>query len=87
MLAIAGAMYPTPIRSSGIGWTFALGRCGGVCGPIVGGFLVSLHLTTAQLFQAAVVPLVVGLIASIAFCWVYSARNKTLVIKEAVALH
>jgi MFS transporter, AAHS family, 4-hydroxybenzoate transporter len=87
MLAIAGAIYPTPIRSSGIGWTFALGRCGGVFGPLVGGLLVSLHLSTAQLFAAAAVPLVVGLITSIAFCWVYSAGNKTLVIKEAVALH
>jgi AAHS family 4-hydroxybenzoate transporter-like MFS transporter len=37
LLSGAGALYPTPIRSSGIGWTFALGRAGGVLGPIVGG--------------------------------------------------
>jgi MFS transporter, AAHS family, 4-hydroxybenzoate transporter len=86
-LSAAGALYPTPIRSSGIGWTFALGRAGGVLGPIVGGMLVSLRLSTAQLFYAAAAPLVLGFAASVALAWIYSTQNKTLVIKEATAVH
>jgi MFS transporter, AAHS family, 4-hydroxybenzoate transporter len=87
LLSGAGALYPTPIRSSGIGWTFALGRAGGVLGPIVGAVLVSLHLTTQQLFLAAAAPLVVGLVASAALARIYSMQNKTLEIKEAIATH
>ena len=87
LLSGAGALYPTPIRSSGIGWTFALGRAGGVLGPIVGGMLVSLHLTTQQLFYAAAAPLVLGLAASTSLAWIYSTQNKTLEIKEATAAH
>ena len=85
LLSIAGALYPTPIRSSGIGWTFAIGRAGGVLGPIVGGLLVSLHLSTVQLFYAAAAPLILGLFASAVLLWFYSTRNKTFEIKEATA--
>jgi AAHS family 4-hydroxybenzoate transporter-like MFS transporter len=87
LLSIAGALYPTPIRSSGIGWTFAIGRAGGVLGPIVGGLLVSLHLSTVQLFYAAAAPLILGLLASAVLLWFYSTRNKTFEIKEATATH
>jgi MFS transporter, AAHS family, 4-hydroxybenzoate transporter len=87
LLSGAGALYPTPIRSSGIGWTFALGRAGGVLGPIVGGMLVSLHLSTVQLFYAAAAPLVLGFVASVALAWIYFTQNKTLEIREAAATY
>jgi MFS transporter, AAHS family, 4-hydroxybenzoate transporter len=87
LLSGAGALYPTPIRSSGIGWTFALGRAGGVLGPIVGGMLVGLQLSTAQLFYAAAAPLVLGFVASAALAWIYSTQNQTMEIREATAAH
>ena len=45
--------------------------------------LVSLHLTTQQLFfYAAAAPLVLGLAASTSLAWIYSTQNKTLEIKK-----
>jgi MFS transporter, AAHS family, 4-hydroxybenzoate transporter len=70
VLASAGAIYPTRVRSTGIGWTTGMGRLGGVAGPIVGGILVGLNLPLRQLYYVAAAPLVVGAIASLVLVWV-----------------
>ncbi|HLI19666.1 MAG TPA: MFS transporter [Stellaceae bacterium] len=55
-------VYPTYIRSWGVGSCFGAGRVGSVVGPIVGGWLITLHVPTQYLFWIAAVPLIVGLI-------------------------
>ncbi|HTH98053.1 MAG TPA: MFS transporter [Stellaceae bacterium] len=56
-------IYPTRIRATGTGWAFGLGRLGGIAGPMLGAWLISMHLSTSQLFIAPAVPLAVGAIA------------------------
>jgi AAHS family 4-hydroxybenzoate transporter-like MFS transporter len=85
LVATASAIYPTRYRSMGIGWAYGMGRLGGVGGPLIGGFLVSLHLPNQQLFLAASVPLVFGTAASLALACFYFARHRKFEIDEAMA--
>ncbi|SOE63649.1 benzoate transport [Burkholderia sp. YR290] len=54
--ALAGHFYPTTLRSTGIGWSLGIGRIGSVIGPLVGGKLIALNWSNAQLFHAAALP-------------------------------
>jgi len=39
-IALAAMIYPTPIRSTGIGWAMAMGRFGQIVGPLIAGALL-----------------------------------------------
>ena len=58
--AASGLIYPTRMRATGVGWAFGIGRLGGIVGPLVGAWLIGMHLSTPRLFLAPVVPLVFG---------------------------
>lgn len=60
--AVIAAYYPTAIRGTGIGWSQVLGRSGSLIGPLVGGSLVAIGFSSAQLFQiSAAAPLLAAL--------------------------
>ena len=60
LIAVAAGMYPTAIRSTGIGWAMGMGRVGQVFGPILTGVLVGLGYKVGGIFYAAAVPCFVG---------------------------
>jgi AAHS family 4-hydroxybenzoate transporter-like MFS transporter len=62
--AVSGLLYPTAIRSNGVGWANAIGRFGAIAGPMIGGSLIARHLPLQRLFLAPVAPLLVGAVAS-----------------------
>lgn len=47
--ALVARIYPSAIRATGIGWSFGVGRLGGVAGPVVAGFLIGAGFNFAQL--------------------------------------
>ena len=51
--ALAAAFYPTSVRSSGVGWALGIGRVGSIVGPLVGGALMTMKWSTADVFMAA----------------------------------
>ena len=51
--AMAGAYYPTYLRSTGMGWCLGIGRIGGIVGPLFAGQLIRRNLPQSQLFLAA----------------------------------
>jgi AAHS family 4-hydroxybenzoate transporter-like MFS transporter len=61
--AVTARLYPTFIGATGISWAFGIGRMGSIAGPLIGGGLLSLNLSTQNLFLIAAIP---GLIAAIA---------------------
>lgn len=67
-------MFPTYIRSWGVGSCFGAGRVGSVIGPIVGGILIGMHVPLQQLFLIAAIPLVIGLINAIILTPFYRAE-------------
>ena len=62
--AVSGLLYPTPIRSRGVGWALGVGRFGSIAGPLVGGVLLGRHVPLQQLFFVAAAPMIAGLTAS-----------------------
>ena len=71
--AVAALLYPTFMRSTGVGWAQGIGRIGSIIGPLVGGFILSLHWQPQAVFLIAVVPTLVGATAAFALSRVASA--------------
>jgi MFS transporter, AAHS family, 4-hydroxybenzoate transporter len=51
--ATCGKLYPARMRTSGLGWALGIGRLGGIAAPVLGGWLLSLHMPPTQIFLAA----------------------------------
>ncbi|WP_067932457.1 MFS transporter [Alicyclobacillus kakegawensis] len=63
--AVAATIYPTSIRSTGVGWALGVGRLGSVIGPLVGGAIVGYLPNPTAMFAVAAVPSVLGGLALI----------------------
>jgi len=63
--AASGLLYPTAVRSRGVGWALGIGRFGSIAGPLLGGILIGLRVSLPHLFLFAAIPMVAGLICSI----------------------
>jgi AAHS family 4-hydroxybenzoate transporter-like MFS transporter len=59
-----GNIYPTFIRSSGIGSMFAAGRVGGGIGPLLGGIALGAGVPLSSIFLALAIPFAGGLLAT-----------------------
>ncbi len=60
LIALAAGMYPTSVRSTGIGWAMGMGRVGQFFGPFLTGLLVALGWKVGGIFYAAAVPCFIG---------------------------
>ena len=60
LYAIAAKVYPTEIRSTGIGWAIGLGRSGAVLGPAAAGFLIAAGFSMSANFYVFAVPMAIG---------------------------
>lgn len=64
LYSTAAKIYPTAIRSTGIGWAIGLGRSGAVAGPAIAGYLIAAGLDLSANFLVFAVPMAIaGLIA------------------------
>ena len=66
MNALASTLYPTYIRSTGVGWALGIGRIGTMVGSALGGLLVGLHLPIPTVFAITAVPALCAAAASFA---------------------
>jgi len=69
--AYVSQYYPAYIRSTALGTASGIGRIGGMCGPLLGGFLLSMSLPIQLNFIAFAIP---GLIAAVALALVPQKR-------------
>jgi MFS transporter, AAHS family, 4-hydroxybenzoate transporter len=70
-IACESQVFPTAIRSLGVGSCFAFGRVGGALGPLLGGILLKAGVSPQSLFMIAAIPLGIGLVAAIAIMPLY----------------
>ena len=63
--ALAAKSYPTAIRATGVGWALGIGRIGSILGPVVGGFMMSLHWDMRHVFLIGAAPVFVAGIAAL----------------------
>ncbi|MCJ7811870.1 hypothetical protein MUP95_00935 [bacterium] len=60
MYATAARLYPTEIRSTGIGWAIVLGRIGGIAGPALGGIFIGMGLSMTTNFTIFAIPVIIS---------------------------
>ncbi len=60
LYATAAKIYPTEIRSTGVGWGIGLGRFGAVVGPALAGYLIDAGISMSGNFLIFAVPMVIG---------------------------
>jgi AAHS family 4-hydroxybenzoate transporter-like MFS transporter len=57
---LSAVLYPTAIRSTGVGWALGVGRVGAIVGPVLGGILLAEHFRPRNLFFAIAVPALIA---------------------------
>jgi AAHS family 4-hydroxybenzoate transporter-like MFS transporter len=70
-IASEANVYPTYIRTWGVGSCFAAGRVGSAVGPLAGGYLFANHVPLQETLFIAAVPLFIGLVVSIVIVPLY----------------
>jgi benzoate transport len=60
LYGVAAKMYPTEIRSTGIGWAIGLGRSGAVVGPAIAGYMITAGMDMSANFFIFAVPMAIG---------------------------
>ena len=60
LYSTAAKIYPTTIRSTGVGWAIGLGRLGAVAGPMIAGYLIVAGFDMASNFIVFAVPMAIG---------------------------
>ncbi|MGY3347314.1 MULTISPECIES: MFS transporter [unclassified Bradyrhizobium] len=66
MNALAAGLYPTEIRSTGVGWALGVGRIGSIIGPVAGGVLLGFGWTAQSVVLTAAVPALLAGLAVLA---------------------
>ena len=84
--ASAGLIYPTPFRSKGVGWAFAIGRFGSIGGPLIGGALIAAHIPMDRLFLAATTPMILGTLAALWLAKLTHVRFRGFQLDETAAV-
>lgn len=60
---LAASIYPTNIRSTGVGWALGIGRIGSIIGPLAGGTILSLKWGMGGMYLIGAIPAVFAAIA------------------------
>jgi AAHS family 4-hydroxybenzoate transporter-like MFS transporter len=85
--ALAASLYPTDLRSTGIGSGLGVGRMGSIVGPLLAAQLISAHWTTRSLFLAAAVPALISALVMLAMHWVIQPQQQAAGAQSEVLVH
>jgi AAHS family benzoate transporter-like MFS transporter len=80
--AYAAQIYPSQIRSTGVGWAAAAGRFGAVSGPALGGYLLSQQFPTSFNFMVFAIP---GVVAAVAVLLITTRSKRTVAALQPLA--
>lgn len=75
MHAIASRIYPTSMRSTGMGWGLGIGRIGSIVGPLIGGILLTLHWEPKALLELGAIPPLLAACAAFLLSLTFSRRK------------
>lgn len=73
--ALAVSFYPPAIRTTGVGWSSAMGRIGSIAGPAAGGLMLSLGWAPRDIVLTAVLPAIAAIATLLALAWIDRARE------------
>ena len=84
MNALAAGLYPTAIRSTGVGWALGVGRIGSIIGPLAGGILLSLGWNAQSVVLVAAIP---ALLAGMAVIVLRGREPNVTIVSSAATVH
>lgn len=62
LYSIGTKLYPTALRTTGVGWSIGAGRGGAVIGPLLGGILIGMGFSLTASFLVFAVPIIIAAI-------------------------
>jgi AAHS family 4-hydroxybenzoate transporter-like MFS transporter len=74
--ALAGELYPTFMRGTGVGWALGIGRFGSLISPVLGGFLLAWQWQVTSIFLAVALPAFLAALFVLSVGLVSSAREE-----------
>jgi AAHS family 4-hydroxybenzoate transporter-like MFS transporter len=80
--SLSATYYPTDLRSTGIGAALAIGRCGGIIGPLIGSAMLGAHWSNEAVFHAVAVPAAIATVSALLLARVLNGAPRP----EAAAL-
>jgi MFS transporter, AAHS family, 4-hydroxybenzoate transporter len=80
--ASSGLLYPTQVRSRGVGWALGIGRFGSIVGPLLGSKLIAMKLPLQELFLLAAIPTAVGVVAAVLLTYLSYRRSGSLQLDD-----
>jgi AAHS family 4-hydroxybenzoate transporter-like MFS transporter len=83
MNAVASTIYPTYIRSTGVGWALGIGRIGTMVGSAMGGLLLAHQVPIPTAFSVAAVPALLTAVATFGLGRAERRRHATTGIAPA----
>lgn len=60
LYTVAARLYPTSVRSTGVGWAIGAGRTGAIFGPMLGGLLIAAGLSMTSNFIIFAIPIIIA---------------------------
>lgn len=63
LYALSAKLYPTKIRTTGVGWSLGVGRLGAVFGPLIAGFTIAAGVSMQWNFNLFAIPVLISGIA------------------------
>jgi MFS transporter, AAHS family, 4-hydroxybenzoate transporter len=84
--ALAGELYPTFMRATGVGWALGIGRFGSLISPVLGGLLLAWQWQVTPIFLAVAAPAFLAALSVLAvgFFSATRAREEIPLAGEAV---
>lgn len=77
--AFTSGFYPTHCRATGVSWANAVGRSGSVIGSVIGGWLMSLSLTSFEIMSLLAIP---AFFAAFALFMIKRLKNKEQAVQK-----
>ena len=74
-IAATGQIFPTSVRSGGVGMIYGVGRFGSFVGPSIAGLLVGMKVPLGDLFHYAGALMLLGLIAGVVLTPLYRRQR------------
>jgi AAHS family 4-hydroxybenzoate transporter-like MFS transporter len=89
--ATAATIYPTSIRSTGVGWALGIGRIGSIVGPTLGGVMLKLNWGPRQIFLTGGIPALLAAAATFTNMWLRknppTDRRNAKIVEERSVIH
>jgi MFS transporter, AAHS family, 4-hydroxybenzoate transporter len=84
-IALSALIYPTPIRSTGVGWGMAMGRFGQIVGPLIAGALLGAGWTADHIMMVIACGAIIGAVFVLLFRAWFAMREKHMTEASAKA--